>query len=203
MGLKSQIKNTLLNFLKGDFTEDQSVLVYINSHGGEKGQIASFDTTYNRYEVIIEPFRNNQKYYPTLVGKPKIFVFDACRGGRSMNGQYIALKRNQGPAPCSCKKVSYTERKINLNTWPKTNLNAEFLILSSQCERYFSKEAGLIPTLCAILKSSNEDFLSIVTDVSKELFEGRGKTTRSQMPEIKCTLSTKLYFGSRRCKPNK
>ncbi|KAK2701433.1 hypothetical protein QYM36_019913 [Artemia franciscana] len=126
-----KIKNTLLNFLKRDFTEDQSVLVYINSHGDKKGKIHSYDAKYNRYEVITKPFLNNQKYYPTLVGKPKIFVFDACRGGRSMDGQYIALKRNQGPAPCPCKKVSYTERKINLNTWPKTSLNAEFLILSS------------------------------------------------------------------------
>lgn len=51
-------------------------MVAVLSHGEEKGQISAKDQYYDFDETIVNPIAKNI----TLLGCPKIFIINACRG---------------------------------------------------------------------------------------------------------------------------
>jgi hypothetical protein len=67
---------TITGFAREDHSSDDMSIVVIMSHG-ENGTIVSSDGRRVREESILKEF-NNQSC-PSLTGKPKMFIFSACR----------------------------------------------------------------------------------------------------------------------------
>jgi len=64
------------------------------SHGEQDGELATFDDFINVKDLVEQVHVKNA---PNLVGKPKLFFFQACRGGQYMDGQKlqaVAFKAN-------------------------------------------------------------------------------------------------------------
>lgn len=73
-----------------DHSESDCLLIVIMTHG-DVGTIASYDSDYEIKDVT-RLFRD--KYCPTLVGKPRLFFIQACRGKELDNG-FLIYNGNQ------------------------------------------------------------------------------------------------------------
>lgn len=74
----AKMLSTLKNVAKLDHRNMDSLVVCILSHGLE-GQLYGTDEELIPVDMVFKPF--NGYNCPTLVGKPKVFLMQACRGG--------------------------------------------------------------------------------------------------------------------------
>ena len=87
--------STLRDVAKRDHRKVDSLVVCILTHGVE-GQLYGSDEELIRVDDVFKPF--NGYNCPTLVGKPKVFLMQACRGGvfdyrvESTDNQYYQSK---------------------------------------------------------------------------------------------------------------
>jgi caspase-like apoptosis-related cysteine protease len=161
---------------------NQCLFVAFSTHGGEDGVLLSKDKEYELDEIIDKFTAEN---CPSLKGKPKIFVVDACRGINIDRG--VELK-NSGA-------LRETNRNYSIP------LYADFLIVYSSYPNYvsFSKsDTGSIflHTLCKELdeKAKDLDILTLLTLVNRRVaFESASK--KKQMPCISSMLTSLLKFS--------
>ena len=80
-----------------------SVAVVISSHGNEAGLLFDVDqnVTFNA-EVVLGAMAKND----SLIGKPKIIIVDACRGGKAQPSKEESLEIMHLPSESSLSKNS-------------------------------------------------------------------------------------------------
>ena len=75
------MKEHFKNLADSNYSEADCIVIAILSHGSSSGDVADGIVGANGKFVavgeLLKPFR---KYIPTLVGKPKIFIIQTCRG---------------------------------------------------------------------------------------------------------------------------
>ena len=70
----------LKRFCKKDQRNSDAFIVFVLSHGDQNGFYGT-DGELVKYETVLKQY-NNQNC-PQLIGKPKIFFFNCCRGGEN------------------------------------------------------------------------------------------------------------------------
>nr|XP_022917837.1 caspase-like [Onthophagus taurus] len=183
-----QIFDTLDKAANEDYTDCDCVLVAVMSHG-EKGKLYARDTSY-RIETLWTPFTN----CPTLIGKPKIFFIQACRGDKLDSGHKIFVDSPQ------------------LATIPTI---ADILVMYSTFEGYYSfrsssKGSWFIQRLCDELESrygdnNDKDILQVLTLVNRQMalkdssFNPFNKEVhnKKQVGSIVSSLTRTLYLKRR------
>ncbi|KAK3907507.1 Caspase-1 [Frankliniella fusca] len=75
---RKEIQRCLKTASAMDHTQNDCIVVVVLTHGDEEGRLYAKDLPYFRQELY-EPFLGN----PTLLGKPKIFIIQACWGTES------------------------------------------------------------------------------------------------------------------------
>nr|WBB44923.1 caspase 3 [Chrysogorgia stellata] len=78
------MKEKCKNWARRDFSNIDCVVVVILTHGGENGLLNGCDNKPVKLSELISPFYADNS--PTLIGKPKIFIIQACRGGEYSKG---------------------------------------------------------------------------------------------------------------------
>ncbi|KAI6658473.1 caspase-3 [Oopsacas minuta] len=78
---KRQFKKQLLNVRKMDHHKYDSFICVIMSHGDEKDNVITHDKLKISKQEILNEFK--PEYCPGLIKKPKIFIFQACRGSKN------------------------------------------------------------------------------------------------------------------------
>ncbi|XP_055344093.1 caspase-3-like [Paramacrobiotus metropolitanus] len=144
-------------------------------------------------EALMEPFKNSRNQ--SLVGKPKIFLVQACRGSRFDGGVEAMESRMEADAPV------------------KVALEADFLYAFSSSPGYFSwrnsaRGSWFVQALGKVIKENVErlheiDLLRILTRVNYEVaygFESNVpgdalKHRKKQMPSVVSMLTKELYFA--------
>lgn len=177
-----------------DHSENDCLLVVIMTHGEKDGKLHASDTTF-RTEKLWELFMGDN--CKSLIGKPKIFFIQACRGTKHDKGAFLPKMR-------STYAVDSKTTSKSLVCLPTT---ADQLILYSTSEGFVSirntrEGAWLIQELCHQLDTNfSDDLLSILTIVSRKVAmksvecpkEKSLKFTK-QMPVIVSSLTKKIYF---------
>ncbi|KAG8226250.1 hypothetical protein J437_LFUL004807 [Ladona fulva] len=175
-----------------DHSNHDCLLVAFMTHGKKGGEICASDDSF-KVEEVFEKFKSDK--VPTLAGKPKIFLFQACRGMKQDEG--VNALRN---ATSSVTTDSDSARYFSLPT------TADFLFLYSSMEGYVShrsttKGTWFIQDFCTELKKDarSKDMLSIVTNTLKRVALTRFIETDhpggwQQMPVFMSTLTRFLYF---------
>ena len=163
------------------------------SHGGENGEIHAADDKYPVQELWENFLGDNCK---SLIGKPKLFFIQACRGSNIDPG--VSLKHKFSDE----LQVDSTE---TVNVIPKL---ADLLVMYSTAEGHYSFRntvygSWFIQALCKELKAGlQENFMHILTRVNKSVaFEKQSKTTTNieldgakQMPNIVSMLTKSIFF---------
>ena len=79
-----EMKEAVLKVLERPLSTYHGLIVFIMTHGGERGILFGSDGQHVTVDEMASLF--NGSNCPQLVGKPKIFVIQACRGDRDEHG---------------------------------------------------------------------------------------------------------------------
>lgn len=178
----SLIRELMLRYAKADHSDCDCFMTIFMSHG-EDGVIYGTDKEIE-IENLIQPF----KYNRTLVGKPKLFFIQACRGNQLMEG----IDSNP-------YDVQYV-RKIPME--------ADFLIAYSTISGYYSWRNSLngswfIQSLCHVLNECGRtaEIMQILTAVNRRVAYHYESNTndptmsgKRQVPCIVSMLTKELYL---------
>ncbi|XP_042560347.1 uncharacterized protein LOC122129488 isoform X2 [Clupea harengus] len=165
------------------------------SHGNEKG-VFGID-----HEIITVKEINSlfsPQNCPALANKPKVFFFQACRGGQRDHVLQVPAARAE--VQVDAGEIDVPDRVII-----STPAHSDILNCLSTVEDYVSirsrtKGSWFIQSVCKQLRhgcTRNDDILTVLTRVNAEVsgLEGRiGRNTVKQIPEERHTMRKKLYF---------
>ncbi|NP_001037297.1 ICE protein [Bombyx mori] len=168
------ILNRVAEFCKRDHSKTSCVIVTILTHG-DSGEVFAADQPYK----ISDLTNMIENAHHTLVGKPKIFFIQACRGPFMDEGRTVVLDGE-------------SRGVLRLPT------HSDFLFLHSSVDGYLSyrdsRGSWLIQTLCEIIRKNHKeiDLLHMITMVNKSIAYAKS-TYVKQMTETRFTL-TKLFM---------
>ncbi|XP_044757269.1 caspase-1-like [Coccinella septempunctata] len=190
---KEQIRSVLSSVALADHTDEDCLVVVILSHGDNRKIFAS-DTHYTP-ELLWMSF--DGIHSPGLIGKPKLFFIQACRGERVDLG--VQFKHTTA--------VDSTKREDRFISIP---VMADILVMYSTVEDFLSwrnPKSGsyFIQSLVRQLSAhaNEKDLLSILTYVNREIATGYSPEmeqqkiqiyANKQMSSIVSMLTKEIYF---------
>jgi hypothetical protein len=171
---------------KIDYTNVDSVIVFIMSHGHKdefgNHHILTYDEQYVNVDEFIEPF----KTIDSLKKKPKLFFIEASRGHHIMP---------------TIEGVKKNELKELAN---EKELGVDFAISHSACDNCLSigniNGSWYIQSLCKMIKEhgNRDDFPSIMTNVNNHMqqreYRGNDKKLYKMFPTLTYRLSKSFKF---------
>nr|CAH7751994.1 unnamed protein product [Callosobruchus chinensis] len=182
-----EVKTKLETLSKMNFSRYNSLIIFVLTHGHEDDGLETRDGFIHVKEVM-EPFRENT----TLKDKPKIFVFQACKGGA-----YTTTGEQQAPdSPLVCKTV-FRDSYITPDT----------LLVFSTVEGTVSRRdillgSWFIQEMCRNFSAygRKEDVVSLFIRTTKCVsgnyyFTEDEITFKKQLPMLISTLSKKFYLN--------
>ena len=139
-------------------------------------------------QEIIETFSGRR--CPTLIGKPKIFIIQACRGRR--HNRVVRLNDNSNETIDSGTNVhpNISDYVVAYSTIPghvsiRNNTGSIFISTLVQIFRQYATDEDLITML--------ERIIDKVTEYEPQ---GNGLQDSKQSPEVRSTLRRKVYFNT-------
>ncbi|XP_028272340.1 caspase-3-like [Parambassis ranga] len=181
-----QMKELMLSVSQEDHRKSASFVCVLLSHGDE-GVIFGTDGM-EHFETLTQPFKGD--HCKSLVGKPKLFFIQACRG-TALDG---------GTIETDSDKESVSE---------KIPVEADFLYAYSTAPGYYSwrntsNGSWFIQSLCETLKDHSKklELMQIMTRVNHKVarcFESSSSTPgfsgKKQIPCIVSMLTKDFYFA--------
>lgn len=162
------------------------------SHGDDREIIYGTDQAFT-ISALTEPFKRTAN---SLLGKPKIFIFQACRGQKVMK---------------SHQKIPMKDNKETISITSHIPSEADFLMIYSTMPGYYAwrnsqKGSWFIQALCETLnKHGHEwDLLKILTKVNRRVTmdyysncSDPYMNQRQQIPVFVSTLTKDVKFFSK------
>lgn len=179
--------------------DNDCLFVSFMSHGGNDGKIVTRDGTL-RVADLWESFNGTR--CPSLVGKPKLFFIQACRGLRVDPGSTL-IRVNK-----SSSSSRYSDDRIDCHgSFSNVPDLADMLIMYSTTEGHVAfrgvEGSWFFQTLCEELKALSGDILTILTEVNRKVAFAEQSSVqdpnfihlnkKKQMPNINSML-TKNFF---------
>ncbi|XP_058456374.1 uncharacterized protein LOC131433793 [Malaya genurostris] len=192
---RKELLQTLKAVSEENHSENDCLAVVVMSHG-EEGFLYASDKKYN-VEFLWKHFIGDA--CPSLIGKPKMFFIQACRGEQFDRGSVFTAK-------IASKDVVDSKKEQMMFSIPAM---ADLLVMYSTPEGYYSWRnprdgSWFIQSLCKELKENGKlrDLLTLMTGVSRRTaYEFQSfvphderMDAKKQVPCIVSTLTKTLYF---------
>ncbi|XP_036068328.1 caspase-6-like [Oryzias melastigma] len=193
---QKEVLNAIHEAAEEDHSDADCFLLVFLSHG-ENNYVYTHDGMIN-IQDIIHAFRGDN--CPSLVGKPKIFIFQACRGD----------KHDEPVVASGAADYQEVNNKVvidasALNTLPAA---ADFIMCYSVAEGFFSHRntvngSWFIQDLCELLQKYGNtlEFIELLTLVNRKVsMREVGASSdpkaigKKQVPCFASMLTKKLYF---------
>ncbi|XP_022784494.1 uncharacterized protein LOC111325054 isoform X1 [Stylophora pistillata] len=178
---QSQMVETLSETAEKDLNRYDCFVCVILTHGSKDGVYGTDDAVI-RIEAITSYFRRDA--CPSLEGKPKIFLIQACRGSQQ---DRVPIESDSFPVPCASSSLP---------------ADADFLICFSSApghESYRHPEHGtwFISTVVETFKkyAEREDLLKMMLRVNYSVANYFSKSGLKQIPCQVSMLRRKVYFN--------
>uniref|UniRef100_H2MXM9 Caspase-6 n=2 Tax=Oryzias latipes TaxID=8090 RepID=H2MXM9_ORYLA len=179
-----------------DHSDADCFLLVFLSHG-ENNCVYTYDGMIN-IQDITAAFRGDN--CPSLVGKPKIFIFQACRGNKCDTSVVITA--------ASANDEVNNEVVVDASAIKTLPAAADFIMCYSVAEGFYSfrdpiKGSWYIQDLCELLEKcgSRLEFTELLTLVNRKLamrsVRMRSDPNGSEKKQVPCfasMLTKKLYF---------
>ncbi|XP_051277085.1 caspase-3 [Dicentrarchus labrax] len=183
----NQMREQMLNISKEDHSRSASFVCVLLSHGDE-GVIYGTDGA-EKFENLTKHFKGDR--CKSLVGKPKLFFVQACRGSQLDDGALVE-----------------TDSIVDEQTSERIPVEADFLYAYSTAPGYYSwrnvsNGSWFMQALCAMLQrySKQLELMQIMTRVNRNVaqqFESSsdlpGFSGKKQIPCIVSMLTKDFYF---------
>ncbi|XP_038106416.1 caspase-6 [Culex quinquefasciatus] len=203
-----------------ELTQCDSLMVFFLTHGEQNDRLVARDETFHLYEFI-EHF--TPAALPAMAGKPKLFVVQACRGGRLDRGVQLQslvsglastlVTRFRfdtgsfvGANLVGGRRYTCPVQDNRIFSYPEF---ADFLIAMSSHHGHVSfrnaQGSWYIQELCNVIESfdpDDESILDILTATNSAVsrrvsnVDGR-RNNKKQISSFYSTLTKKLYFMPR------
>lgn len=189
---KQQTFKELENLGDQDYTQDDCFVCWILTHGDDHGLLYTADGGKMHEDTFMSPFRE----IDGLLGKPKLFFFQACRGDRVDKGKTLVYDRADSSA-ATCRIPT----------------NADFLVAYSTVPGFLSwshrvNGSWFVQAVCCVLERStgSEDLLALLTEACR-IVALTCEATRpgdpstdgaKQMPYVTSTLIRRVRLPKRR-----
>jgi len=198
-----ELKRDIMAFAQSDkHRRGQMAVVVVLSHG-ERGCVYGTDGGRCQIDWILEQFNNDK--CPALIGKPKFFIFQACRGHEEDKGvicrlvpQMYANSYHQQP-----KQQTETDAAgftpFRKPTW-KDMLIGYATVPGYVANRDVNKGSWYIEAICKVFmnNAADKDIREMMDQVSQEMdeyqSEGPEASKQSSTYEVR-GFSKKLYFN--------
>uniref|UniRef100_A0A224YLA6 Caspase apoptotic cysteine protease n=1 Tax=Rhipicephalus zambeziensis TaxID=60191 RepID=A0A224YLA6_9ACAR len=183
----NKTKETLENLGKQDYSDDDCFVCCCLTHG-DRNHLYGTDGKFS-VDDIVKPFLDDA--CPSLIGKPKLFFIQACRGTRYDSGAPVVFDTADSP------------------TWSyRIPDHPDILLAYSTVPGFYSwrnqdKGSWFIQALCSVLRrlAGSEDLLSMLTVVNCHValkFESDTGNPRTngmkQVPSITSSLLRRVWF---------
>lgn len=192
---------------KRDHSDNDCLLVCIMTHGKKDGKIFAADGEFLVQELW-ENFIGDK--CPSLIGKPKLFFIQACRG--SMTDPGVLLKPK--PKARLCQSDAVDAKVVKDPEYYVIPTLADLLVMYSTAEGYYSFRnpvdgSWFIQALCEELsENKHEELMTILTGVNRRVAFGKQSNVphdydfdaMKQMPNIVSMLTKTLYFTKKTVK---
>ena len=196
----TEIEGLLKNTQRVDHSKLDCLVVAILSHG-ENGNVYGTDGVLISVEKITGYFRGTK--CPSLSGKPKIFILQACRGKNFDYGVKVKEATDGSDDPEELEEIVLEEDETDGGGYDMAlPEEADFVLAYATTPGYVSWRNSafgtwFIKALTDVMREQahQEDFLSMLTEVNRKVaeeFESRGKN--KQMPAPVTMLRYKLFF---------
>ena len=180
---RSEMLKLLTDTAEKDFTKYDCFVCVILSHGSKDGIYGTDDEVIN-IEAITSIFRRDE--CPSLEGKPKIFLIQACRGNQ----------RDRVPIESDSDPLVFSK--------PSLPADADFLICFAsapghQSYRQASLGSWFISAVFKVFKeyADREHIMDMMLRVNNEVAKYFSKEGLKQMPCQICMLTKKIFFEPR------
>lgn len=203
----------MLKFLcsvsKLDHSDNDCLFVTIMTHGDRDGKILAADGDFMVQELWEYFIGYNCE---TLIGKPKLFFIQACRGKMTDPGILLKPKPRMRMMQMSdsVDSAAFEEQPFVLPTL------ADLLVMYSTAEGYYSfrnpKDGSwFIQALCKELRENgHEELMTILTGVNRTVAYAKQShvpgeaalDAMKQMPNIVTMLTKSMYFKKKHYKLN-
>ena len=208
---KLEIRKLLNNIRSMDHSAFDTFFCIIMSHGDEEDGIYTRDMLTIKKETIMNPFTADE--CPSLAGKPKVFIIQACRGQRQDQGFELAAKTDLSEGPDKPEPVQTDDLPSLPNVKPNEfNLSspqegqkkvanyADFYIAQATVKgyvsyRYTTKGSLFISAFCSVLKSAryHHHLVDIMIEVRRRV-SMVDVNNNIQCPEATDTFTKQLYL---------
>ena len=184
----TQIRNAIREYTQRDYSNDDSFICFIMSHGSN-GQIKSSDNESIFITEFIDPLKLNQ----SLKDKPKLFFIEACRGNKYV--PTISTISNGEQLYHDAVFELELERQLEVKVSPSIPIEADFLLCNSTVEGYnssnkISSGSFYIQILCNVIsKYPGEEINKILTIVNDQVAQ-----TKIMMSTYENRLRKPLYL---------
>ncbi|KAK9882055.1 hypothetical protein WA026_018905 [Henosepilachna vigintioctopunctata] len=183
---KDEMLENVSEILAADHSQVNSVLVFVLTHGGPSNTLSTSIDKFNAEELWVKFDK-----CPSLEGKPKMFVIQACKGE---NHTTFLVKPEDTPL-------------VPLSTFSSGYIPRDMIIVYSTMEgkyAYRDRESGswLIQEICRNFTAygRRDDVLTVLSRVSKcicrNYYTNSRKTIVKQVPVVVSTLSRKFYLNN-------
>ena len=188
--------NEIIELMKQASGKDHSKFncfaVVILTHGNYGALYGTDNEAVSINNEIIDPFRGEKCH--TLVGKPKLFIFQACRGIREDDG---VMQEETDEMPRTGQSLEDKgERTDQLKLPTEADILEAYAVpLGYKAWRNKQKGSWFIQSLVAAINkfSGDHDLVSILTEVNRKVAEDY-KNDKKQIPSFVSQLRYKLYL---------
>ncbi|KAJ7393289.1 hypothetical protein OS493_006258 [Desmophyllum pertusum] len=184
----SQMRDVAIDVAAQDHSAFDAFVFIIMSHGGDRDKIYGVDGRSVRIEELMSEFIATK--CPTLQNKPKLFIFQSCRGSST---------ESMVPPNCHIDSVPEFSADSTLarGTCPQ---EADFLLAFSAAPGYYSYRnpkfgSVFIQVLVNVLRTHHHDshLSELLQEVTRQVAE-TGTAQAVQVPAYSNTLRAKLYL---------
>jgi len=204
------IKKKLLAVSKQDHADNDCLFITIMTHGKRDGKIYAADGEFSVQDLWECFVGNNCK---SLIGKPKLFFIQDCRGSMADPGILLKPKAKIRSFSLSSSSDTVDAKALREKNFVIPTL-ADLLVMYSTAEGYYSFRnpadgSWFIQALCEELRENiHEDLMTILTGVNRRVAfakqsnvpENSDWDAMKQMPNIMSMLTKTMYFMKKSAK---
>ncbi|CAG9854779.1 unnamed protein product [Phyllotreta striolata] len=186
----AQVRTKIKEIAESDLSQYNSLIIFVLTHGNKSNTLRTKDG-----EIYAIEFWNKIGENPTLADKPKMFVFQACKGdGYSTTGSEEipkSLKSSSKIVPTETFSTNYL-KPHTLTVYATIEGNVSF--------RDTRRGTWFIQELCKNFSAygRRDDVLSLLIRTTKCVCWNYAKGNKKQMPFFVSTLRKKFYLNTNR-----
>uniref|UniRef100_A0A914HKG2 Uncharacterized protein n=1 Tax=Globodera rostochiensis TaxID=31243 RepID=A0A914HKG2_GLORO len=197
-----QMMTTIKKFSKfKDHEKAHSTMIFVLSHGRYDEIMGSDGQSVNVHDFVGQLNADNCRF---LIGKPKLFFLNCCRGALHDLGTSPGPSTSTSKKETALRRRSKSRSKVTTEEFFHQSINVDFMVAHSSFPHYISwrctaNGSWFIQAICKVFseKAAQTDLLTMMTEVNAlvQRLECHEDKREKQAPETRFSLTKSFFFN--------